>query len=84
MLLEQCLPFTVLKLRSRNSFSPSSVSVGTVLTVYGIETLQKLIHRYLLYTELEQCLPFTVLKQMELTTKVPVEHGWNSAYRLRY
>ena len=56
--LEQCLPFTVLKL---NKFLYFDVVL-----------------------ELEQCLPFTVLKQMELTTKVPVEHGWNSAYRLRY
>ena len=58
ILLEQCLPFTVLKL---NKFLYFDVVL-----------------------ELEQCLPFTVLKQMELTTKVPVEHGWNSAYRLRY
>ena len=60
MLLEQCLPFTVLKLFIRG--------------------LPNVLNEFML----EQCLPFTVLKQMELTTKVPVEHGWNSAYRLRY
>ena len=38
MLLEQCLPFTVLKLRYGSTSFEFLVIVGTVLIVYGIET----------------------------------------------
>ena len=38
-------------------------AVGTVLTVYGIETLKKDLVYYA-WEQLEQCLPFTVLKQI--------------------
>lgn len=38
-------------------------AVATVLTVYGIETLESsLTIRYLYQYELQQCLPFMVLK----------------------
>ena len=38
-MLEQCLPFTVLKPDSYAKVNSPSFLVGTVLTVYGIETL---------------------------------------------
>ena len=38
MLLEQCLPFTVLKLDQISLVDTRMLYVGTVLTVYGIET----------------------------------------------
>ena len=38
MLLQQCLPFTVLKHAEKLHYWSQS-SVATVLTVYGIETL---------------------------------------------
>ena len=39
--LQQYLPFTVLKLYGANVLvEPKNVEVATVLTVYGIETLQ--------------------------------------------
>ena len=82
MLLEQCLPFTVLKPTNTltNSFAQLQLEQCLPFTVLK---LNKFLY-FDVVLELEQCLPFTVLKQMELTTKVPVEHGWNSAYRLRY
>ena len=41
MLLQQCLPFTVLKPESENDAHPNLI-VATVLTVYGIETVGSL------------------------------------------
>ncbi len=38
MLLQQCLPFTVLKPSRAESTKPQANFVATVLTVYGIET----------------------------------------------
>ena len=38
MLLQQCLPFTVLKLEAGEAVARVSCEVATVLTVYGIET----------------------------------------------
>ena len=60
MLLEQCLPFTVLKPSTSLAEENFSTGVGTVLTVYGIETVPMML--LWLYIKLEQCLPFTVLK----------------------
>ena len=36
--LQQCLPFTVLKLQYTANWKTGNASVATVLTVYGIET----------------------------------------------
>ena len=59
-------------------------AVGTVLTVYGIETNPGTLVGYLL-DELEQCLPFTVLKLPGVKAiAVNPCARWNSAYRLRY
>ena len=62
-MLQQYLPFTVLKLMKLQDLAFNSVLgyVATVLTVYGIETLafyNKRIDQPLL----QQYLPFTVLK----------------------
>ena len=41
--LQQCLPFTVLKLfKSITFLSNASQDVATVLTVYGIETVRRI------------------------------------------
>ena len=59
------------------------VSVATVLTVYGIETIISATKEAV---GLQQCLPFTVLKPLPF-----IHFGFtyiikrcNSAYRLRY
>ena len=60
--LQQYLPFTVLKLTGATKDNNRSLlSVATVLTVYGIETvvLPTPCHHY---NGLQQYLPFTVLK----------------------
>ena len=60
-------------------------AVGTVLTVYGIETSRPFADQRLAYVELEQCLPFTVLKLPGVKAiAVNPCARWNSAYRLRY
>ncbi len=57
--LQQCLPFTVLKLLSRYFFRFNFTNVATVLTVYGIETA--LIIAFKPFSpSLQQSLPFTV------------------------
>ena len=62
MLLQQCLPFTVLKLDiNLESGSGLVVEVATVLTVYGIETFDICLSM-ISFSKLQQCLPFTVLK----------------------
>ena len=43
-MLQQYLPFTVLKQTSPSAISPSTLSVATVPTVYGIETHKHLRH----------------------------------------
>ena len=58
-------------------------SVATVLTVYGIETNNKMSAKYDLKV-LQQCLPFTVLKQSILYNAYLIILSCNSAYRLRY
>ena len=62
MLLQQCLPFTVLKPKTSNREN-IACSVATVLTVYGIET-RKMLRRLMAFLKLQQCLPFTVLKRI--------------------
>ena len=62
MLLQQCLPFTVLKRDNAWWADPETMVVATVLTVYGIETRSYHIIRYHVVV-LQQCLPFTVLKR---------------------
>ena len=60
-------------------------AVGTVLTVYGIETLSLISVCIINRIELEQCLPFTVLKLPGVKAiAVNPCARWNSAYRLRY
>ena len=83
MLLEQCLPFTVLKLDT-DFAAISNSGVGTVLTVYGIETNTEITYICIASTKLEQCLPFTVLKLKGVSPFLYDKLGWNSAYRLRY
>ena len=59
-------------------------NVGTVLTVYGIETGNIMTHVVFIEV-LEQCLPFTVLKLPGVKAiAVNPCARWNSAYRLRY
>ena len=61
-MLQQYLPFTVLKrcesLRTKSLHS----RVATVLTVYGIETTHSSNLLIILIKKLQQYLPFTVLK----------------------
>ncbi len=60
-------------------------AVATVLTVYGIETLDLLNKVNGSLQLLQQCLPFTVLKlSIELRAEARGGVGCNSAYRLRY
>ena len=61
MLLQQCLPFTVLKPAIIGAGFGRSFNVATVLTVYGIETVEIFVLTFRSY-KLQQCLPFTVLK----------------------
>ena len=66
-MLQQCLPFTVLKQAVFMHRTSELENVATVLTVYGIETSMK----FILFGEtmpLQQCLPFTVLKHDIFTT----------------
>ena len=62
--MQQYLPFTVLKQETtRHLCFGISVSVATVLTVYGIETVSKLYETTIQSRiMLQQYLPFTVLK----------------------
>ena len=60
--LQQCLPFTVLKLTLLTDEVVDYWKVATVLTVYGIETRLLPYEMYEMLM-LQQCLPFTVLKQ---------------------
>ena len=66
MLLQQCLPFTVLK-RVTSTTRRDFICVATVLTVYGIETLSIGEHGKIYNNKLQQCLPFTVLKLCTLS-----------------
>ena len=83
-MLQQYLPFTVLKLPTGNSPLPAVNLVATVLTVYGIETTLKdlvLLSTFML----QQYLPFTVLKRPFLSPTLSREESrCNSTYRLRY
>ena len=58
------------------------IPVATVLTVYGIETVEGRQGPPYNYG-LQQCLPFTVLKP-KLEAKYSILRSCNSAYRLRY
>ena len=60
-----------------------TLSVATVLTVYGIETEVHQDPPYS-YGGLQQYLPFTVLKQEYRTAYWAWKEGCNSTYRLRY
>ena len=84
MLLQQPLPFTVLKqTRSANPITANTVKVATALTVYGIET-----NKFKLYNKsdnkLQQPLPFTVLKLPSKSNLCNKFASCNSPYRLRY
>ena len=58
-------------------------AVATVLTVYGIETLEY-GDGFDDILKLQQCLPFTVLKLTFDQIDKIIQEGCNSAYRLRY
>ena len=62
--LQQYLPFTVLK-HITTLLPLQEVRVATVLTVYGIETVTKIVRLLSLSSSLQQYLPFTVLKPWE-------------------
>ena len=85
LLLEQCLPFTVLKL----------LDYGLQIGLYGkswnsayrLQYWNALIIVLVngsITVALEQCLPFTVLKLKGVSPFLYDKLGWNSAYRLRY
>ena len=84
MLLQQCLPFTVLKLE-RCIVMILQSEVATVLTVYGIETSSKQrsagasdkVATVLTVYGIE-----TDIQHAKLSAKV--RYSCNSAYRLRY
>ena len=64
-LLQQYLPFTVLKLSAFKIISVRHrLLVATVLTVYGIETIYTSFTFNNLSLQLQQYLPFTVLKHI--------------------
>ena len=65
--LQQCLPFTVLKRSILTSIYTNFSQVATVLTVYGIETVNDSWSRNRYCQKLQQCLPFTVLKLYRFT-----------------
>ena len=60
--LQQYLPFTVLKHFLIQAQALPTAEVATVPTIYGIETTQRSDARYSKSTMLQQYLPFTVLK----------------------
>ena len=63
MLLQQPLPFTVLKHKRAVAKECSPAVVATALTVYGIETDRSVAnYRLIEQSKLQQPLPFTVLK----------------------
>ena len=62
-MLQQHLPFTVLKLYSHTLCSPSGSRVATAPTVYGIETKNSFFSGPAIAIMLQQHLPFTVLKR---------------------
>ena len=62
ILLQQYLPFTVLKHGDSALYESSNTLVATVLTVYGIETAEALLQVTKFIRQLQQYLPFTVLK----------------------
>ena len=59
--MQQYLPFTVLK-PSNQLRLLYSLRVATVLTVYGIETIDIFFSKIVIVFKLQQYLPFTVLK----------------------
>ena len=62
LMLQQCLPLTVLKLDDAfDRLTSSYYMVATVLTAYGIETAWE-THQDSYFMSLQQCLPLTVLK----------------------
>ena len=61
-MLQQCLPFTVLKRFAAIAALSMGFTVATVLTVYGIETIRTATMPSSSDVTLQQCLPFTVLK----------------------
>ena len=63
LMLQQCLPFTVLKQDPEIKAQMEHRLVATVLTVYGIETPDTFKKKSGDSEALQQCLPFTVLKQ---------------------
>ena len=66
--LQQYLPFTVLKHFLIQAQALPTAEVATVPTIYGIETTQRSDARYSKSTMLQQYLPFTVLKPEDIFT----------------
>ena len=82
MLLQQCLPFTVLKRRS-HALKQRICIVATVLTVYGIETQACLTLHGVLYVATVLTV-YGIETIYYLYTLMNTAGGCNSAYRLRY
>ena len=84
-LLQQHLPFTVLKQTSCFDSRRQNCYVATAPTVYGIETLLHcFISNVTTVCVLQQHLPFTVLKPPIIEIMIVSSAGCNSTYRLRY
>ena len=85
-MLQQHLPFTVLKLTKRCCrHSDCCIFVATAPTVYGIETLNLADFPSVNSLQLQQHLPFTVLKLMiQSFERSRLISRCNSTYRLRY
>ena len=82
-MLQQYLPFTVLKQYQKRKILLLLLLVATVLTVYGIETFTSelsVINGFVL----QQYLPFTVLKLAYCIHELVYDACCNSTYRLRY
>ena len=85
-MLQQYLPFTVLKPKIATAITFFIVEVATVLTVYGIETSDELRSLKKSFgSTLQQYLPFTVLKPIFFRiVRLEMADCCNSTYRLRY
>ena len=83
MLLQQCLPFTVLKRNRRQRLLPLNYWVATVLTVYGIETVDKAKLEYI-QKQVATVLTVYGIETLNISCHRIKIKSCNSAYRLRY
>ena len=82
-LLQQYLPFTVLKLCTRYWSSPCDSQLQQYLP-FTVLKLKSIDNLYLIIGGLQQYLPFTVLKHNRCRYSVTNIVSCNSTYRLRY